>query len=479
MERSRMLKRKRRVHNVHLHKISQQEIVAEEYKSILETLEKYETYFTNHTLNPKNDALLIKRHKQLLSKKNALERNGVIPLKVTDGSTPQINLAQNIETVIDVQWNMLCFSNSKISFDYAGTTFYITIPNARESYNDIVQTFAQRLPPIRIEIKKNIAHIINYIEFNEVVELFEWGQTIFHIERNSAKTINIQGLRKVSAKLIKQMFPLCKTEYISLLQELQDDTIQIIPVFENKNINPDGFLFTIRRTDDYLIIWESNQNQTNKATYVFFAPTDCLHKLQQLIFDYIYSDIPNKRYNLRTDNIREFFGYKFFFIDHDNFVSWKKAILKIVHPSCKKQCGVLAKNEQTISYQLKQERNYIPTHNIIQNKIKTYLDNLGLYVDVLLESDNVDIKAVTESGEWHFFELKTTPPKQCIREALGQILEYAHYPFDNRAKKLYIIGCYELSDNEIRYMNLLRSIYNMPIWYRWFNDKTNCLSEDM
>lgn len=131
-----------------------------------------------------------------------------------------------------------------------------------------------------------------------------------------------------------------------------------------------------------------------------------------------------------------------------------------------------------LSFIINQERKYIPTHNIIQNKLKSYSEDTGYYTEVLLESDNVDIKAVTLSGEWHYFELKTSAPRQCIREALGQILEYAHYPFDNRAKKLYIVGCYELSENEVKYMNLLRAIYNIPIWYRWFNNATNCLSED-
>ena len=44
-------------------------------------------------------------------------------------------------------------------------------------------------------------------------------------------------------------------------------------------------------------------------------------------------------------------------------------------------------------------------------------------------------------------EVKTMSAKRSIREALGQILEYAHYP----------------------YMKLLRDKYNLPIWFRLYS----------
>lgn len=90
----------------------------------------------------------------------------------------------------------------------------------------------------------------------------------------------------------------------------------------------------------------------------------------------------------------------------------------------------------------------------------------------------IDIKGFSKKDqEWHFFEVMTVSAKRCIREALGQILEYAHYPNVSRAKKFFIIGPEPPDDNDKAYMQLLRNKYNLPIWFRWFSLKDNKLHE--
>jgi len=141
--------------------------------------------------------------------------------------------------------------------------------------------------------------------------------------------------------------------------------------------------------------------------------------------------------------------------------------------------GVEQKSEKTIvGIREYKKYTYNPIHNIMQNGVKKYLESTEDYNLVKLEVNNVDVTAKTKDGEWHFFELKTSTPRQCIREALGQILEYAHYPTENRASKLFIVGQTELSTKEKEYMKYLRTIYNLPVWYRCYFNSTGKLGKE-
>lgn len=113
-------------------------------------------------------------------------------------------------------------------------------------------------------------------------------------------------------------------------------------------------------------------------------------------------------------------------------------------------------------------------HKKIQNAVVRLLSNQ--YTDLSLETGDaiigqrIDIKGkLKNSDEWHYFEIKTYSAKRSIREALGQILEYAHYPSGQKAKCLYIIGPNEPDEKDVEYLNLLRKTYNLPIWFRWYS----------
>lgn len=124
-----------------------------------------------------------------------------------------------------------------------------------------------------------------------------------------------------------------------------------------------------------------------------------------------------------------------------------------------------------------------PLHKKIQNAVANILKEN--YSNLQIEScaddsskQRVDIKGYSKSEkEWHFFEVKTMSAKRSIREALGQILEYAHYPSVNLANKLFIIGPEPPDDMDMAYMKLLRERYNLPIWFRWYSFVENKLYE--
>ena len=115
-------------------------------------------------------------------------------------------------------------------------------------------------------------------------------------------------------------------------------------------------------------------------------------------------------------------------------------------------------------------------HKRMQVAIKDILLKEG-YLYVYLEKDHVDIKAFTTDGKKHFFEVKTVDAKETIRESIGQLLEYSHYPTTNRAEKLFIIGPQEPDEKDRAYLQLLREKYKLPIWFRWYESKENKLNE--
>lgn len=122
-----------------------------------------------------------------------------------------------------------------------------------------------------------------------------------------------------------------------------------------------------------------------------------------------------------------------------------------------------------------------PLHKKIQNAVAKLIkkDYVHPYVETGLsdaEGQRVDIKGIfKETGEWHYFEIKTDSAKKSIREALGQILEYAHYPNMQRATKLFIVGSQQPDDKDIAYMEFIRKTYGIPVWFRWYSFEQNKL----
>ena len=120
---------------------------------------------------------------------------------------------------------------------------------------------------------------------------------------------------------------------------------------------------------------------------------------------------------------------------------------------------------------------YDPQHNKMQNAIKKLLEKSGNYKNVVLEKNYVDIKGTLISGKIDYYEIKTYAAKASIREAIGQILEYAHYPADKHADRLIIVGPNEPDKFDRMYLKYLRETYHLPIWFRSYSFEKNQLSD--
>lgn len=83
--------------------------------------------------------------------------------------------------------------------------------------------------------------------------------------------------------------------------------------------------------------------------------------------------------------------------------------------------------------------------------------NLGVSVDA----------AVRTPGGLAFYELKVAPSVQsCVRPAIGQLLEYAHWPSATRAIELIVVGEYAPDNDARAFLHLLRDRFSLPLWYR-------------
>ncbi len=87
-------------------------------------------------------------------------------------------------------------------------------------------------------------------------------------------------------------------------------------------------------------------------------------------------------------------------------------------------------------------------------------DSFGAQVDLTLRAGE----------QTTFFEVKHLPTaKLCIREALGQLLEYSCYPSQCAAKELIVVGAAPCLDDDLKYLTHLKETYNLAIGYWQFD----------
>ncbi len=82
---------------------------------------------------------------------------------------------------------------------------------------------------------------------------------------------------------------------------------------------------------------------------------------------------------------------------------------------------------------------------------------LGTMIDVVLRQ---------RPDEYWYYEIKTAlSPRACVREALGQLLEYAYWPGAHQASRLVICGESSLDADGQTYIDELRRRFQLPISY--------------
>ncbi len=78
---------------------------------------------------------------------------------------------------------------------------------------------------------------------------------------------------------------------------------------------------------------------------------------------------------------------------------------------------------------------------------------------------SIDVVVRRDDGYW-FYEIKTAhSPRACLREALGQLLEYAFWPGAQEATRLIVAGEGTLDKDAEEYLKRLKDRFALPIEY--------------
>jgi hypothetical protein len=118
-----------------------------------------------------------------------------------------------------------------------------------------------------------------------------------------------------------------------------------------------------------------------------------------------------------------------------------------------------------------------PAHARLQNKLYDWLCEQHGSKAVGLEVEFVDLR-LTLGDEITFFEIKTdSSAKRCIRNAIGQLFEYAKYATESKAHRWIVVGDPVPTASDGDYLKHLRDEYGIPLYYAQFDWESGSIGE--
>lgn len=110
-------------------------------------------------------------------------------------------------------------------------------------------------------------------------------------------------------------------------------------------------------------------------------------------------------------------------------------------------------------------------HNVLQAALCRRLiakhgsKNVGIEQLTALGT-KIDVVVCHKPDEFSYYEIKTAlSSRACLREAFGQLLEYAYWPGAQEAKRLIVCGETALDDAGQQYLRDLRKRFGLPVKY--------------
>jgi len=117
-------------------------------------------------------------------------------------------------------------------------------------------------------------------------------------------------------------------------------------------------------------------------------------------------------------------------------------------------------------------------HNRLIKKVIPFLEKNVGNVGHFIGGSPIDIVVRSKEG-YRFYEIKTGGDiKYCIREALGQLLEYSYWPGSEEAKHLFIVTTNKLDREASQYLKTLRKQFHLPVYHQTLNEKSGVLEEE-
>lgn len=83
---------------------------------------------------------------------------------------------------------------------------------------------------------------------------------------------------------------------------------------------------------------------------------------------------------------------------------------------------------------------------------------------------------VHANGKHRYYEIKTDLcVRSCVRQAVGQLLEYSYWPGGHEAEQLVVVSENRLTDDAGSYIKALRQRFGVPVFYQHLDLKTKTL----
>jgi hypothetical protein len=137
------------------------------------------------------------------------------------------------------------------------------------------------------------------------------------------------------------------------------------------------------------------------------------------------------------------------------------------------QDDIRDKNEQSFTRSMKESQVVQQVHNTIQNRFARFLKQRYPADRVKTERSRIDIWRRSDSG---FFIYEVKPYQTvyaCIREALGQLTDYAFSKASTKPTHLIVVGTAKPQGKDLSYIGFLRSNLGLPFTYECFSMKGN------
>jgi hypothetical protein len=241
--------------------------------------------------------------------------------------------------------------------------------------------------------------------------------------------------------------------------------------------NPEEVLLTsVRRFNEFINLqsaefsdmsmweWDRKERQHSDRAVAPIRPD--LVRRGMFLFMGKMQPIDSIDYELVVDDLDRLLAIYRFVEGKEQFPTLARTIVDITfRPGCtvKKRRATVSLAERILNIDLR--------HNELQLQLYSELQHEHGENSVATEwktiTGNVDVVVRQENSRFWFYEIKTSlSARACIREGLGQALEYSYWPGATEPEKLIIVGEPQLDEKSGQYLTTLRERFSFPIEYR-------------
>ncbi len=110
-------------------------------------------------------------------------------------------------------------------------------------------------------------------------------------------------------------------------------------------------------------------------------------------------------------------------------------------------------------------------HTYIQEKLIAELTKLfgehAVAAENYIGNKKIDVVLKLNDKDFIFYEIKTAnSARACVRQAIGQLLEYSYFNCNKNACKIVVVGEYKIDVETKKYLKYLEKEFNLPIDYK-------------